>query len=174
MLILAKAGLVRLGFGDRVTSDIVAPTLFHAVGQGALAVEIRTDDAEARRLCDALTHWQTSWRCLAERAFLRVLEGGCSVPVGVHSELLLLPLPASAGEEAHRGRLRLVGTITALDGQRHVEREIEQDIGSAEQGEQLGEQLARALVEAGGREILDEITKDRERRAEESEVQKTT
>lgn len=177
MLILAKAGLVRLGFGDRVTSDIVAPTLFHAVGQGALAVEIRTDDAEARRLCDALTHWQTSWRCRAERAFLRVLEGGCSVPVGVHSELLPLPLPlpASAGEEeAHRGRLRLVGTITALDGQRHVEREIEQDIGSAEQGEQLGEQLARVLVEAGGREILDEITKDRERRAEESEVQKTT
>ena len=165
-MILAKAGLVRLGFGDRVTSDIVAPTLFHAVGQGALAVEIRADDAEARRLCDALTHWQTSWRCLAERAFLRVLEGGCSVPVGVHSELV----PSSA---QNHGKLRLVGTITALDGQRHVEREIEQDVSSPEQGEQLGEQLAKALVEAGGREILDEITKDRERRAGESEVQKT-
>lgn len=155
-LILAKAGLVRLGFGDRVTSDIVAPTLFHAVGQGALGVEIRADDAEARRLCDALTHWQTSWRCLAERAFLRVLEGGCSVPVGVHSELV-----PSAGE-AHQGRLRLVGTITALDGQRHVEREIEKDVSSPNLGEELGVQLANALVESGGREILDEITKDRE------------
>jgi len=159
-LILAKAGLVRLGFGDRVTSDIVAPTLFHAVGQGALAVEIRADDAEARRLCDALTHWQTSWRCLAERAFLRVLEGGCSVPVGVHSELL----PA-AGDAPHQGRLRLVGTITALDGQRHVEREIEQDVSSSERAEELGAQLAKVLVEAGGKEILDEITIDRERRA---------
>jgi hydroxymethylbilane synthase len=163
-LVLAKAGLVRLGFGNRVTSDIVPPTLFHAVGQGALAVEIRADDADARRLCDALTHWQTSWRCLAERAFLRVLEGGCSVPVGVHSELLL---PAAG--DARQGRLRLVGTITALDGQRHVEREIEQDVHSAERGEELGAQLAKALVEAGGREILDEITRDRERRAGEVE-----
>ncbi|KAI9445510.1 hypothetical protein H4582DRAFT_932196 [Lactarius indigo] len=169
-LILAKAGLVRLGFGDRVTSDIVAPTLFHAVGQGALAVEIRADDAEARRLCDALTHWQTSWRCLAERALLRVLEGGCSVPVGVQSELVVVP----AAGEARQGRLRLMGTITALDGQRHVEREIEQDVSSLERAEELGAQLAKSLVESGGREILDEITKDRERRAgqvEESIVQ---
>ncbi|KAH9005935.1 hypothetical protein EDB86DRAFT_2877210 [Lactarius hatsudake] len=156
-LILAKAGLVRLGFGDRVTSDIAA-----------LGVEIRADDAEARRLCDGLTHWQTSWRCLAERALLRVLEGGCSVPVGVQSELVV-PVPG----EARRGRLRLVGTITALDGQRHVEREIEQDVSGPERAEELGAQLAKSLVESGGREILDEITKDRQGRAvEESAVQK--
>ncbi|KAH9043808.1 hypothetical protein EDB85DRAFT_2130730 [Lactarius pseudohatsudake] len=153
-LILAKAGLVRLGFGDRVTSDIVA------ADAGALGVEIRADDAEARRLCDALTHWQTSWRCLAERALLRVLEGGCSVPVGVQSELVV------------PGRLRLVGTITALDGQRHVEREIEQDVSSSERAEELGAQLAKSLVESGGREILDEITKDRQGRVGESAVQK--
>ena len=166
-MILAKAGLVRLGFDDRVTSDIIAPTLFHAVGQGALAVEIRTDDAEARRLCDALTHWQTSWRCLAEREFLRVLEGGCSVPVGVHSELL----PAAG--DARQGKLRLVGTITALDGQRHVQQEIERDVSSPEQGEKLGAQLAKALVDSGGGEILNEITKDRERRAGEAEESAT-
>lgn len=156
---------MRLGFGDRVTSDIVPPTLFHAVGQGALAVEIRANDADARRLCDALTHWQTSWRCLAERAFLRVLEGGCSVPVGIHSELL----PAAG--DARQGKLRLVGTITALDGQRHVEREIEQDVGSAERAEEVGAQLAKALMEAGGREILEEITRDREPRAGELGVE---
>ena len=150
-----------------MTSDIVAPTLFHAVGQGALAVEIRTDDAEARRLCDALTHWQTSWRCLAEREFLRVLEGGCSVPVGVHSELL----PAAG--DARQGKLRLVGTITALDGQRHVQQEIELDVSSPEQGEKLGAQLAKALVDSGGGEILNEITKDRERRAGEAEESAT-
>ncbi|KAI0252677.1 porphobilinogen deaminase [Lactifluus subvellereus] len=160
-LILAKAGLVRLGFGDRVTSDVVAPTLFHAVGQGALGVEIRANDDEARRLCDALTHRPTSWRCLAERACLRVLEGGCSVPVGVHSELAAPP-PGDVVRGA--GALRLVGTITALDGQRHVEREIEGEVSSPEQAEELGARLARVLIESGGREILDEITKDREQR----------
>jgi hydroxymethylbilane synthase len=170
-LILAKAGLLRLGYGDRVTSDIVPPTLFHAVGQGALAVEIRADDAEARSLCDALTHWQTSWRCLAERACLRVLEGGCSVPVGVHSELVPDYPPTAAGGGSVSGgdvraaRLRLVGTITAVDGGRHVEQEITREVRSPEEVEELGAQVARALVEAGGREILDEVAKDRERRS---------
>ncbi|KAI0271602.1 porphobilinogen deaminase [Gloeopeniophorella convolvens] len=169
-LILAKAGLIRLGFGERITSDIVAPTLYHAVGQGALGVEIRADDAAARALCDALTHWPTSWRCLAERACLRVLEGGCSVPVGVHSAL------AVAGGAARAGRLRLVGTITAIDGQRHVEHEIEEDVSSPEQAEDVGARLAKVLIETGGREILEDITKDRERRGGEEktteEVQK--
>ena len=175
-LILAKAGLLRLGFGDRVTSDIVPPTLFHAVGQGALAVEIRADDAEARTLCDALTHWQTSWRCLAERACLRVLEGGCSVPVGVHSELVptnsLAPLVAEGGgdDDVRAARLRLVGTITAVDGQRHVEQEIGREVKSPEEAEELGAQVARQLIEAGGREILDEVAKDRERRGTEAAV----
>ena len=165
-MILAKAGLLRLGYGDRVTSDIVPPTLFHAVGQGALAIEIRADDAEARSLCDALTHWQTSWRCLAERACLRVLEGGCSVPVGVHSELVPDYSPTEAeGGDVRGARLRLVGTITAVDGGRHVEQEIAREVRSPEEVEELGAQVARALVEAGGREILDEVAKDRERRS---------
>jgi hydroxymethylbilane synthase len=171
-LILAKAGLLRLGYGDRVTSDIVPPTLFHAVGQGALAIEIRADDTEARSLCDALSHWQTSWRCLAERACLRVLEGGCSVPVGVHSELVpddYSPIAAEGagvgGGDVRAARLRLVGTITAVDGGRHVEQEIAREVRSTEEVEELGAQLARALVEAGGREILDEVAKDRERRS---------
>jgi hydroxymethylbilane synthase len=170
-LILAKAGLLRLGFADRVTCDVVAPTLFHAVGQGALAVEIRADDAEARRLCSALTHWPTSWRCLAERACLRVLEGGCSVPVGVHSELV--PVPSSAegndggdgGSDVRVARLRLVGTITAVDGSRHVEQEIAREVSSPEEAEELGVQVAKALIEVGGREILNEVAKDREQRA---------
>ncbi len=86
-LFLAKAGMVRLGMGNRITSDVAPPTLFHAVSQGALGVEIRSDDAEALTLCKKLTHRETAWRCSAERACLRVLEGGCSVPVGVASAL---------------------------------------------------------------------------------------
>jgi hydroxymethylbilane synthase len=168
-LILAKAGLLRLGFADRVTSDIVPPTLYHAVGQGALAVEIRADDAEARRLCSALIHWQSSWRCLAERACLRVLEGGCSVPVGVHSELVPVPTPPLEGEGGggegdvpRTARLRLVGTITALDGGLHVEREIGRLVTSSDQAEELGAQVAKELIDIGGREILEQVAKDRE------------
>jgi hydroxymethylbilane synthase len=161
---------MRLEYGDRVTSDIVPPTLFHAVGQGALAIEIRADDAEARSLCEALTHWQTSWRCLAERACLRVLEGGCSVPVGVHSELVPNSSPVAAegggdGGDVRTARLRLVGTITAVDGRRHVEQEIAREVRSPEEAEELGAHVATALVEAGGREILDEVAKDREQRS---------
>lgn len=86
-LILAISGLTRLGSAHRVTSPISTPQLYHAVGQGALGVEIRSGDARVRETMRGMGHWQTEWRCAAERGCLRVLEGGCSVPVGVTSEL---------------------------------------------------------------------------------------
>ncbi|WVQ70893.1 porphobilinogen deaminase [Cryptococcus sp. DSM 104548] len=86
-LILAMSGLERLGMGHRATSPLSSPTLMHAVGQGALAIEIRSNDPRVRNCLRGLGHWQTEWSCGAERGCLRVLEGGCSVPVGVESEL---------------------------------------------------------------------------------------
>lgn len=86
-LILAISGLTRLGSAHRVTSAISSPDLYHAVGQGALGVEIRSGDARVRETMRGMGHWQTEWRCAAERGCLRVLEGGCSVPVGVESTL---------------------------------------------------------------------------------------
>lgn len=159
-----------------MTSDIVPPTLYHAVGQGALAIEIRANDAEARRLCSALIHWQTSWRCLAERACLRVLEGGCSVPVGVHSELVPVPTSSegrgdSEGDVPRTARLRLVGTITAVDGSHHVERWIGRLVASSDQAEALGAEVAKELIDIGGREILEQVAKDREQRAAGTEGQ---
>lgn len=71
----------------RITCPLNSPTLYHAVGQGALGVEIRSGDSRVREVLRGVGHWQTEWRCGAERACLRVLEGGCSVPVGVESEL---------------------------------------------------------------------------------------
>ena len=159
---------MRLGFGDRVTSDIGAPTLFHAVGQGALGVEVRADDAEALRLCAALTHWQTQWQCLAERGCLRVLEGGCSVPVGVHSALEVL---RDAGDGKPSARLKLIGTITSIEGMRHVQHEIVEEVSSPEEAEAVGARLAKVLINTGGREILDEIVADREKRAGESKTE---
>ncbi|GLB36582.1 putative porphobilinogen deaminase, dipyromethane cofactor binding domain [Lyophyllum shimeji] len=162
-LILAKAGLVRLGMGDRVTADLQPPTLYHAVSQGALAVEIRDDDTEALALCRQLTHWETEWMCLAERACLRVLEGGCSVPIGVASKL-------DVEESEHKaGTLTLTCCVTALAGDRHFEHTLRERVTSVEEAEEIGSRLARILSDKGGRGILDEINQDRERRVAEAD-----
>ncbi|KAK7468499.1 porphobilinogen deaminase [Stygiomarasmius scandens] len=155
-IILAKSGMVRLGMGHRLTSDLGPPTLYHAVSQGALAIEIRSDDTEALELCKRITHRDTAWRCLAERACLRVLEGGCSVPVGV----------ATALED---NVLSITGCVTSLDGSQHVEHTIKESVSSVEEVEDMGARLAKKLMQTGAKEILDEINRDRERRAAEAE-----
>ena len=155
-LILAKAGLVRLGMGERATADLKPPTLYHAVSQGALAVEIRTSDVQARELCKALMHRETQWKCLSERACLRALEGGCSVPVGVESALDLV-----------HGTLTLTGCVTAIDGERHVEHTLSASVQTAEEAEALGTRLAQVLMQTGAAAILDEIKQDRVKRVEE-------
>jgi hydroxymethylbilane synthase len=78
----------RVNLSHRITSLISSPSLYHAVGQGALAVEIRRGDARTRDVLRSLGHWQTEWRVGCERGCMRVLEGGCSVPVGVETELV--------------------------------------------------------------------------------------
>ncbi|CAA7271425.1 unnamed protein product [Cyclocybe aegerita] len=160
-LILAKAGLVRLGLGDRATSDIVAPTLYYAVSQGALAVEIRSDDVEAIELCKALTHRETAWKCSAERACLRVLEGGCSVPVGVTSNLM-----NKDGAEV----LVITCSVTSVNGRAHVEHTLKEKVTSLEDAEKVGEKLANIVLENGAKRILDEINVDRNRRVAEAKA----
>ncbi|EKM83666.1 hypothetical protein AGABI1DRAFT_110307 [Agaricus bisporus var. burnettii JB137-S8] len=162
-LVLAKAGLVRLGMGGRITADLTPPILFHAVSQGALGVEVRSDDKEAIELCKILTHQETEWNCLAERACLRVLEGGCSVPVGVASSLKW------ENEKQEAGLLTLTGAVTSIDGQEHVEHTLKEKVSNAEGAEQVGAKLAGILLETGAKKILDSINVDRERRIEEAE-----
>ncbi|KAJ7451134.1 porphobilinogen deaminase, dipyromethane cofactor binding domain-containing protein [Mycena latifolia] len=156
-LILAKSGMVRNGMGDRLTADILPPTLYHAVSQGALAVEIRSDDTEALELCQKLTHRETQWSCLAERACLRVLEGGCSVPVGVSTKL--------EGTE-----LELTGCVTSLDGGLHVQHTLKEKVDSVEEVEAVGARLAKILIESGAGQILSDINEDRARRVGEAEA----
>ncbi|KAG6837217.1 hypothetical protein H0H93_013085 [Arthromyces matolae] len=168
-LILAKAGIVRLGMGDRITADLPPPTLYHAVSQGALAVEIRNDDAEALALCRQITHWETEWTCMAERACLRTLEGGCSVPIGVSTNL-----DVDAGDKK-AGTLTITGCVTSLTGDSHIEHTIESKVSSVEEAEALGTNLARTLSEMGAKKILDDINVDRARRVAEAEkVDKTS
>lgn len=146
--------------GNRCTADLTAPILYHAVSQGALAVEIRSNDPEAKKLCETLTHWETKWKCYAERSCLRVLEGGCSVPVGIASAL-----DVRTTEGVQAGVLKLTGCVTALDGQSHVEHTLEQEVHSVEDAEAAGAKLAKTLIATGAKAILDDITKDREKRA---------
>ena len=161
-LVLAKAGLVRLGMGDRITADLRPPILYHAVSQGALAVEIRDNDPEALALCRKITHWQTEWKCLAERSLLRALEGGCSVPIGVASQL-----DEEAGD-SRAGILTLTGCVTALNGKVHVEQTVRVRVSSVEEAEEVGGRLAKILMDSGAKKILDDVNEDRERRVAEA------
>lgn len=138
---------------DRLTSDLAPPILYYAVGQGALAVEIRSSDPHARELCKSLTHRETLWRCSAERAMLRGLEGGCSVPVGVHSSLV--------GEDGV-DVLILVGCVTSLDGTAHVQEALEEKVSSFLEAERIGEKLAKILLQNGASSILEGIKKRKE------------
>lgn len=151
-IILAKAGLLRLGWKDKISSDITPPTLYHAVGQAALAVEIRSDDLKVKQIVASLIHHPTDICCRAERACLRVLEGGCSVPVGAASSL------------DSDGNLSLTATITSLSGDRHVQRTLVKPVQDIVQAEKIGAELAHTLISAGGGEILEEVAKDRESR----------
>lgn len=85
-LVLAQAGVVRLGWQERIAQVLPCTVFPHAVGQAALGIVCRTDDARAHALLACLDHRDTRWRCAAERALLRALEGGCKVPIAASTE----------------------------------------------------------------------------------------
>jgi hydroxymethylbilane synthase len=140
-LILAAAGLTRLDFGDRIHQVIPAEISLHAVGQGALGIECRSNDPDILAILKGLEHQPTAYRCLAERSFLRELEGGCQVPIGVNTEI--------EGDQ-----LTLTGLVASLDGQRLIKDVV---TGTATAAEDLGIALAHKLKEQGAQEILAEI-----------------
>ena len=157
-LILARAGLVRLDMHERITSDITPPNLYHAVGQGALGIEMRSDDIEVKALLRSLSHRETELRCRAERACLRVLEGGCSVPVGVASNI------------TSDSVLSLTGTVTSLTGNPQVLHSLSGEMSTFEDAERLGATVGHALIANGAKVVLDEVTVAREAKAKRDEV----
>ncbi len=140
-LILAAAGLTRLEFSDRIHQVIPAEISLHAVGQGALGIECRSNDPEILALLKRLEHQPTAYRCLAERSFLRELEGGCQVPIGVNTVI--------DGDQ-----LTLTGMVASLDGLLLIKDVV---TGASTSAEDLGLQLAHKLKEQGAQEILDKI-----------------
>ena len=111
-----------------------------------------------------ISHWRTEWTCRGERACLRVLEGGCSVPVGISSSLI--------GEPSGEKTLQMTCTVTALDGSFQVEQTVEGAVNSGEDAEELGNRLANFLIDHGAGRILNDVKRDRE--AKQAKVQETT
>ncbi len=140
-IILAVAGLQRLDMSDRIHQVIPDAISLHAVGQGALGIECRTGDPEILDLLKVLEHTETRDRCYAERAFLRELEGGCQVPIGVNTKI-------------ENNVLTLTGMVASLDGKTLIKDTIE---GEPSEAESLGEALALGVRSAGATEILAEI-----------------
>jgi hydroxymethylbilane synthase len=140
-LILAAAGLKRLDMSDRIHQFLPSTLSLHAVGQGALGIECRGDDTEVLELLKALEHIPTRDRCYAERAFLRQLEGGCQVPIGVNTTL-------------EGDTLTLTGIVASVDGKKLVKDTVS---GKASDAENLGNELAQLMRQQGAQEILQEI-----------------
>ena len=140
-IILASAGLIRLGFEARIASFLDVGTSLPANGQGAVGIECRTDDLKVQQLLAPLEHRETRICVLAERAMNRKLQGGCQVPIGAFAVL-------------NQNELWLRGLVGQLDGSEILRSEIK---GEATQAEQLGTQLAEQLLALGADRILDAV-----------------
>ena len=137
-IILAKAGVDRLGLSEKITEVLPTHIMLPAVGQGALGIETRAVDREISALVAVLDE-EASRSCVtAERALLRELEGGCQVPLGAWARL-------------GAGGLLLEACVLSPDGKQSLRRELD---GAAEDAEQMGRQLGRILLEAGADRIL--------------------
>tara|TARA_Y100001978_G_scaffold181024_1_gene176924 strand:+ start:1565 stop:2521 length:957 start_codon:yes stop_codon:yes gene_type:complete len=140
-IILAAAGLKRLGYESRIHQQISNKVSLHAVGQGALGIECKKDDHKVLEIINILNHEKTSKRCLAERSFLRELEGGCQVPIGVNSEI-------------KNNQICLTGMVASIDGKRLIRDYSE---GEINEPEEVGKNLAIKLKNKGADSILSEI-----------------
>ncbi len=140
-IVLAAAGLRRLGMGHRITALLEPPEFVPAVGQGIVVVECRESDREIRHFLSALEDGPTRIAMRAERAFLATMGGGCQVPLGAYAFL--------EGEA-----LKMIGMVGRPDGSLILKKERE---GTVHSPEVLGRSLAESLLEAGGRRILDDL-----------------
>lgn len=137
-ILLAVSGLTRLGWDDRITQIVPMEICLPAVGQGALALEAREGDSEVLALLACLEHADTRYAVTAERAFLREVEGGCQIPIGVYGR-------------TEFGRLVVEAVIAAPDGSSAIREKTE---GNAAEAAKLGSDLACRMLDAGGRRLL--------------------
>jgi hydroxymethylbilane synthase len=140
-IILATAGVKRLGYESRITEKLSIEISLPAIGQGAVGIECRNDDEFINSLLGKLNHDDT-WICvIAERAFLKKLEGGCQVPIAAYAQL-------------KDGKLIIEGLVGSLDGKTLIKESMQ---GKPEEAESLGTILAEKLLSQGAGEILAEV-----------------
>jgi len=144
-VMLAKAGLDRLGCSHRISETLSPDVCMPAVGQGAIAVECRANDTEAAQALETLDHAETRTAIMAERALLSALQGGCQVPLGAWARI-------------ERGELVLEACVCSVDGVQYVKQRA---TARPEQARELGEHMARLLIEAGAQSILEEVSRQR-------------
>ncbi|MGG2987760.1 hydroxymethylbilane synthase [Geobacillus stearothermophilus] len=142
-IVLAAAGLARMGWGDDVISDYLPfDVCVPAVGQGALAVECREDDDELRQWLSRLNDEQTERAVRAERAFLQQMEGGCQVPIAGYSEV-------------KEGTVRLTALVASPDG-----KEMYKEIVTGADPEAVGRQAAAVLIEQGAKALIERVKQE--------------
>ncbi len=141
-IVLAAAGLRRLGLADRITTTLDADTMLPAVGQGALCIESRSNDESIASIISSLDDAATHTAVIAERAFLHRLEGGCQVPIAGHATI------------GQNDRMTISGLVAELDGSRLIKQTLE---GPCDQAAKLGLKLADALLAKGAASILERL-----------------
>jgi hydroxymethylbilane synthase len=140
-LVLAAAGVHRLGLKDRITAYFAPEEICPAVGQGALAIESREDSEKVAEAAKFLDHPATHCAVRAERAMLRGLGGGCQVPIAAHAV-------------SEDGRLKLLGVVANLEGSRLIRAAATAPL---DEPERLGAAVADDLLGQGAREILESL-----------------
>lgn len=150
-MIMSAAGLQRVGLQHRINQYLQSKDggIFHAVGQGALGLEIRKGDTKMQELLNQLADHKSTLACLAERSLMRTLEGGCSVPIGVETKWI--------GSDT----LRMSAIVVSLDGSQSVQDAVEVRLQTEDEAESMGQELAARLVKAGAEAILKDINVNR-------------
>ncbi|EKD19873.1 uncharacterized protein L3040_002444 [Drepanopeziza brunnea f. sp. 'multigermtubi'] len=152
-LILAVAGVVRMGWTDIITQYLDSNTpgggMLHAVGQGALAIEVREGDEKTMEVLKCLSNQDSTLAGIAERSLMRTLEGGCSVPIGVETTWI------------EKGKLLIKSVVVSLDGTESVAAERLGEILNEQEADEFGWKLAQELVEKGAGKILERINLNR-------------
>jgi hydroxymethylbilane synthase len=144
-VMLAKAGLDRLGWSHRISETLSPEVCMPAVGQGALGVECRASDAETSAALEKLDDAETRAAIIAERTLLSVLQGGCQVPLGAWARI-------------ERDELVLDACVCSIDGLQYVK---QRDSAPPDQARALGERMAQLLIDAGAQNILEEVSRQR-------------
>jgi hydroxymethylbilane synthase len=144
-VMLAKAGLDRLGWAHRISETLSPDVCMPAVGQGALGIECRASDAEISDALENLNDAETRAAIIAERTVLSALQGGCQVPLGAWARI-------------ERGELVLEACVCSIDGLQYVKQRA---TAPPDQARALGERMAQLLIEAGAQSILEEVSRQR-------------